>query len=585
MEAELNEMLDHSQSNFWQLVGYKGTGKSSVIRGCFGLYNESGVCKISGNTLFVYCSFNGVYVAPNTDLAKSEVAIREVVEGALYGALLVLRKEHAGRNGEVITEQGFYDFVLATKADILGRYYSDDAIIDPIKREIDAWKRGNRLTYRAVLLKYELSKLPTNVLDEPTNNNSRRLSRRQLVILFDDLEGITEPQNRRALVAVLPTLFNCLRNGVDFPAKFLVAHRPHSRDEFIQNGVWPPITIDFISNLTLSVLIKNRADQFVKHVEAGRELSERSTWTDSYRALWRLLTQFGAAHQEIVLALSNFCFRDSLRRLTLLMQQAAASEQLSENSGGSFVFSAAHSLPRLSPPKLLEMIGKRGHDWFVPEPRLGLVNIFENEADDTGTDLMMLLLLHWAKNQTLQHASRSPKLVDFEAFKCDMRGAAGNDAIGKNIEWAIKLALRHELFDAVLDHYDPTQILHHMMPRAEFLYDELGAGSALMELFLQDVYLDETQLSNFRADRRLPFLHTIRFCDVVADTEMALIDKFTDKQLLWDRVLRRKTVSKHAFSGLKRAWERWEGERPQDAARELTALEAKINAMEVRLDR
>ncbi len=52
-ENALKQICVYSQSGFWQLVGYTGTGKTSAIRGTFGLWGHNSANELKENCLLV----------------------------------------------------------------------------------------------------------------------------------------------------------------------------------------------------------------------------------------------------------------------------------------------------------------------------------------------------------------------------------------------------------------------------------------------------------------------------------------------------------------------------------------------------
>lgn len=86
-EPALREILSHDQSNYWQLVGYKGTGKSTTIKGCYGLWNKHSVVRFTGEALVLYCTFNSTDLNADEPTQVSLLALRQVIEGILGAAL------------------------------------------------------------------------------------------------------------------------------------------------------------------------------------------------------------------------------------------------------------------------------------------------------------------------------------------------------------------------------------------------------------------------------------------------------------------------------------------------------------------
>lgn len=579
IENELSEILSHDQSNFWQLVGYKGTGKTTAIRGGLRLWNSSSITRLVQETLIVYCSLNSTDLHSDDSEAKPADSVRLVVEGAIGAALDIVQSAQASRCGTKVTDHEFYDFLQRTKADVLFRYPITVNDNDPKIARLRSWEAANRLTYRAVQLKFELSRLPKSARPEAT---ATPFGKRQIVVIFDDIEGLPNKEARKALTMLISPLWNCLRNGVDYPTKILIAHRPHTRDEFMRNQTWTPITIEFVNALTLRTLLETRAEKFLEHTEAGRDLKSRHTWQESYAALWSLLTKYGTSEsQEVILALSNQCFRDSLGRLTNLVQHASTDRpQLGQTEGGGFSLSNISKLPQIPRANLIELIGMRGYQAFSTDEKIGIVNLFENSTDDADSDFLVMLLVHWAWLHTEQYAQNWPRLVDTHTLESHLnRALPGHPLLGRT-RWSVDRAEALGLLDDVLDQDDPSRVLHHLMPRADVLYQEMAHSSAILELGLQEFFMEEAELSNFQSDRRGTFMLACRFCMRIVEFERSLLSSCVDKKLLWDGIFHRKLISRQALTGLEKTWSRWSGDKPVGGSVELASLNKAIGKLE-----
>lgn len=579
MESELRSVLKHDQSQFWQLVGYKGMGKSSAIRGTFDLWEGSGVSKFLSNSLIIYCSFNSVDL-PSDGTSKSvQSAVRQVIEGVLGAALHTLREEHKKRNGIAVDNKEFIDFLKTTRKDILYRYpVDDDDSLDSGEGSLTAWKKSDRMTYRATRLKFEMSRLPADSTAE--DRASKPELKRQILIVLDDIEGLVEIEARKALTGLFAPLWNCFQNGVSFPSKILVAHRPHTRDEFTRNQIWTPNTIDFSTRLSLTKLLSHKAEVWLGNGDDGKVLRTRDSWEESYAALMSLLTRYGSqASQEVLLSLSNHCFRDSLTRLLNCMQ-TMRNDRANLNPGPSGSFKLPIAWPHLTRSELIEIIGRRGYDNFSPDEKEGVANIFENISDDESGDFLIPIALHWAVHQTSKYSNDWPKLIDFKSLHKYLKAALPDSDQLIRLPWAVKRCTMLGLVDDVLDQFDQNIILYHVMPRAKVLYGEIADNSVLLEFFCMDFFLDEPHLSNQRAESRGTFFQAIRFCALAVDFERKLLAAAVHKSVLWEKVFHRHLISRHMYSGLIGTWARWAGSKPVDGQRELNILEQKINKLE-----
>jgi hypothetical protein len=382
IENQLLEILKHDQSQFWQVVGYKGTGKSTTIRGCFDLWDGSGVSKIYRNTLVIYCSFNSVDLSLDASFNDVTVAVRRVIEGHIYDALRKIREKHLARGGKVITDHQFYLFLQETRGDLLYRWPEvGDSDTPEYMRQLNGLEKGDRMTSGAVRLKYEFSQLITTSEEGKSDDHGWN---KQVLFIFDDIEGLPNIKARTSLINMFAPLWCCFRNGVSFPLKILIAQRPHTRDEFIRSQIWNPTTnIEFNNSLSLLELLEHKSQVFFEHDPKGQKLKSRETFKESYNALKSLLTRYKERdHEELILALSNRCFRDSLTRLSCCLKSfhGDASAQSSAYQGA---FKLYGNWKNWTKADLIEALGRRGYDYFSPNERNGIPNIFENCHEDS----------------------------------------------------------------------------------------------------------------------------------------------------------------------------------------------------------
>jgi hypothetical protein len=169
-----------------------------------------------------------------------------------------------------------------------------------------------------------------------------------------------------------------------------------------------------------------------------------------------------------VLALSNYCFRDSLRRIANLIQHGASDRrQLGHTEGGGFSIPDMSKFPPIGRAELIELIGRRGYQSFAPDDKVGIVNLLENDSDDSSADFAILLLIHWTWHHTEHYSQNWPRLVDLKILQDHLeKSLPGHPMVGK-LQWAIERAQALGLLDDVLDQYDPERVLHHLMPRAD----------------------------------------------------------------------------------------------------------------------
>lgn len=583
-ENQLLEILKPDQSQFWQVVGYKGTGKSTLLRGCFDLWDGSGVSKIFRNTLVIYCSFNSVDLTSDASLNHTTTAVRHVIEGHIFDALDKLSEEHRKRGGKLVSDFHFYEFLKETRGDLLYRYPEiGDSDTPQYLTQLNGLKKCDRMTYGAARLKFEISQLTTL----ETENESDELGwNKQVLFIFDDIEGLPNIEARRSLITLFTPLWCCVRNGVSFPTKVLIAQRPHTRDELIRSQIWNPTTnIDFNNTITLSQLLQHKAEVFLENDSKGQKLKSRESFPESYDALMSLLTRYKERdHEEIILALSNRCFRDSLTRLANCLQSRHGEASIpSPVHPGAFKLSG--NRPPLTRANLIEILGRRGYEYFSPNEKNGIPNIFENCSEDSSRDFLILLLIHWGIHQTDNYQSDWPRLVDFFTLKEYLNRALPGSSLAKQLPWAIDRSTSLGLIDQVLDQNSPNRILYHVMPRAKLLYYELKDNSIIVGLCLGEFYFNEPELSVLRNETKGHFLRVIKFCAFIHKFELGVFEEAIEKDIVWKRIFQGFLLSRHVLTGIEATWERWITEKPAECLVELNQLRKLVKATETKYDR
>ena len=579
IENQLLEILKYDQSQFWQVVGYKGTGKSTTLRGCFDLWDGSGVSKIFRNTLVIYCSFNSVDIAYDASLNNTSLAVRRVIEGHIYDALHNIREEHHARGGKLITDYQFYLFLKETRGDLLYRWPEVGGSDTPeYMAQLAGLKCSDRMTYGAVRLKYEVSQLFT--ASEEIESDDAGWNK-QVLFIFDDIEGLPNIEARISLINMFAPLWCCFRNGVSFPLKILIAQRPHTRDELIRSQIWNSTTnIEFKNPLTLSELLQHKSRVFFEHDPKGQKLKNRDTFDESYTALMSLLTRYKERDQEeIILALSNRCFRDSLTRLACCLQSfhGDTSSQISAFQGA---FKLSGNWKNWTRADLLEALGRRGYDYFSPNEKNGIPNIFENCHEDSSCDFLILVIVHWGIQQTSNFQSDWPRLIDFFTLEVYLKKSLPGSNLEQRLPWAIDRCVALGFIDQVVDQSNPSKILYHIMPRAELLYHELKNNSSLVGLCYSEFYLDDPHLSTFRNETRGHFMRVLRFCGYICKFEAELLEEAIETDVLWVKIFHRNLLSTHVLTGIETTWDRWGGEKPADAFKELERLRKLVKETE-----
>ena len=581
MESEFTSVLEHDQSQFWQIVGYKGTGKSTVIRGSFDLWDGSGIQKLVANTLVLYCSFNSVDISGDASKSDIETAVRRVVEGVVNSGLQKVRYEHRRRGGTPVQTDKYVNFLEKIRSDLLYRY---QAIPEPGLSEAEihlkSWEKQDRLTYLATRLKFEFKELVEVSDPDNTLELNRSYLKKQILFVFDDIEGLLEIDARKSLARLITPLWSCLLNGVSFPMKMLIAQRPHTRDELIQSQLWNTITVNFSNSLSLTELINHKTRVWLDTHPESASLKSRETFPESYDWLMSLLIRYQENdHEEIILALSNRCYRDSLERLANCLQNIS-SDSTYHAGGSQGAFKLSPPAPPISRVNLLDMIGRRGYASYSPNHKNGIANILENRSQDGSGDFLILLCLHWAIVQTNLYSRAWPRLIDFETLRNYITLTLPGSSVSKALDWAIKRSVEMGLVDIVLDQYDLRKYMYHVMPRAEILYNELKENSVLVVLCHSCFYIEEDELARIFRKEMGDFSRATRFIRLVCDFEDKLHRDAVCKTTLWKYVFQQKLLSRHMLIGLEGTWKRWAGDKPVDAALELQELIKSVKMLE-----
>lgn len=580
-EQELHALLEFDQSHVWQFVGYKGTGKTTTMRGCFGLWDGSTVAMINGNTLMLYCSFNTVHLPLDPSRASVDSKVRQVIEGILGAGLDTIREENGARNGEKVNNPKFIDFIRKHKKDLLFRYpVPQDSRIPLEDAQLCAWEANDRMTYLASRLKYEFKELPSVLNTDNEDYLDGLGNKKQILIIFDDIEGLPDLAARKALTSTFHPLCNCLRNGIPYPLKILIAQRPHSRDELIRSQIWNPTSIDFSSSICLGDLLRHRTEIWLNYHHEGVNIRSRESWNESYSALMALLTRYkDNGNEEMILDLSNRCFRDSLSRLLNCLQNMPTDTPFSDTvDQGAFKLST--NWPTMSRFSLLDSLARRGYEIFSPNSKDGLPNIFENRVEDNFGDFLPLLMLHWLINHTNSYASNWPRLVDLNTFKDYMNWSLPEHRTTKVYNWSIERLCSMGLIDDVLDQDNIHKTLYHVMPRGQILYQELSKSSILAELGCSCFFVDEEYYAPFQDTAIGSFVRSIRFCSLLADFERHLFSDATSIRYLWNNIFHGKLLSRLVLSGLDGTWNRWTRDKPKNAQGELEKLKQTVTSME-----
>ncbi len=492
-ESKLQECLvgDPLIDKSLVFTGLTGSGKTTILRHVFDLETNANQSVIKGNMIIISIDFNrSQSSAKNAILSSLRAAIEKIVD--LYGI-----------DYPDITNEKFYEYIKARRLDFL--------YLDP--------KSTKTTSYREKMAVF-LDMLPTPfascqlqyIMDDP------KCQLELVVLIVDNIEAFMDPNAKNAKSRYLAPVIEALKlaecidqrgDKSKWQFNMLIACRHHiwrlmkgaygdNEEESIllQSYVATEQPYDLTDPIEINAIVEEREKVF------ARRQHDADKWQVAVGVVNTVLQSMENSIGNFVMQLELKDLRKSMSRMQeLILHRGLQRKTDDEISAGAFQIDSVEQFD-LTRVNLIRTIGLAEYKYYSDSNSI-IPNLLNNEQQE-GMELYILLTLNYFLIQcgyTAPAWDNSVSVSDFygkmiSIFKDD------NGELDYPFERSICFLIQHRLLLRSADQpqgevpglsIDEIRKIEYVYVSgaAIKLWEELGKSSALFQLFIDDVWIEE----------------------------------------------------------------------------------------------
>lgn len=506
-EKEITDFLDNPNHDIHYLVGYAGVGKTTVIRNYFRVFNRD-VVSNNGN-LILYHSFYSM--AP--DLESIDKSVISSLKNAIN--YLTGYKDTLTRilDNDEKYYNDFYNFILSNNQALLNEYPNNSKSIRKLKKGnpkitiLDFLEEHNTMAYTLMELKFCLTK------------NKKKYD--NFVIIFDDIES-KEIQYHNEIVSIAETIKKCLSANKEnaYTCKIIVSLRSTTCrlrnrhiEEAFRNIPENQLTIKTeVPNL--SEVVTKRLNEIIKHEDVINSIGNIDSWKTSYKVLEHILTKLYSKYDETIPKLTH---NNIFKSMSLLMKIVTNKRYFGKYEvyleNGAFILSNS-SYDNIKNDDVFYALALGENKYYHDCEDYYLSNIIHSHIEDGyECELIGLYLINYFINTKYNGNSlygskyESERAYDItkkilSIYAKNLNKEFKNSLAGK-IDFMLGFLYRGGiLLQSIRDieqdenplserKYDNRYLLYLSL-RGKMLYKLLSENSLLLELYLDDIDLDDS---------------------------------------------------------------------------------------------
>ena len=538
IEAQLQEYTHHTYTNNTCIIeGLTGSGKTMLVRHVFGIHAWK--AKVIDNTLIIPFSFdNGLH---NVDGETVEAKVGNLFARMIHAACDCLVTEFPNLKNVNKHVDEFYDSIKAHRQDLL---YSIEAYPAPPKElQMSALLKEIPLAFYSSALKFYLNQTDVCTIDN-------------VVIVIDDIEGIRPNSDDQDLISnnspishntdtsskkrneLLPVkagleLIECLQNkgesAIHWSLNTIICCRhyvsrmmktlPYSRSlvhvvegtvNYMQaiQAYAPCERIDLSESPPIIDIIRRRY-----YALRGKGKNSSEKWELAMSVVMELLER---VDDKIISFITDLTLQNNREAMKLIKQVVLNRRWVQREiypsfheSPGAFMIQDINQF-HATPVSLIRAIGMNESDIYHSQESL-IPNLLHNEQNPE-VDLFPLLTLKYflqmSGNESMDwHSFIS--ITDFYAFADDI---FSDEIYNASFRSSIKFLLMNRLllrsydqdqvdnYDLNLDTLDVVERVY-VSKLAVDLWNRLRLSSVFMEMYMDDIWVDEDFPSSVRVSK------------------------------------------------------------------------------------
>lgn len=494
-ENKLKECLEGDPLVDKSLVftGLTGSGKTTILRHVFELEINANQSVINGNTIIIPIDFN-----------RSQSSAQEAILSSLRAAIEKMVELYAIDYPD-IDNKNFYEYIKSRRPDFL--------FLDP--------KSTQNTSYKEKMTVF-LDKMPTPfascqlqyMMDQPA-------CQLQLVLLIvDNIEAFMDSNAKNAksryLAPVVEAfkLAECIDQRGDktkWQFNMLIACRHHiwrimkgiyvdnaKESVVLQSYVTTEHPYDLTNPIEVNYIVKKREEVF------ARKQHDPDKWKLAEKVVNTVLQSMGNSIGNFVTQLELKDLRKSMSRMQeLILHKGLQKKTDEEIAAGAFQIDSVEQFD-LTRVNLIRTLGLSEYKYYSDASSI-IPNLLYNEKQE-GIELYVLLTLNYFLIQCDYTEPTWDNSISVSDFYGKMEAIFKNDNgdLSSYFERSVCFLIQHRL---LLRSADQPQgevpgLSMDEMRKIEYVYvsgaavklwEELGKSSALFQLFIDDVWIDEKQ--------------------------------------------------------------------------------------------
>lgn len=505
-------------------TGLTGSGKTTILRHVFGLDANANKSVITGETIIIPIDFN-----------RAQSSAQDAILSSLRSAIQKI-SDLCGIPYPDIDNESFYQYVQDRRDDFL-RLNPKHTQNTPNSDRMDTFLETLPTTFASCQLQY--------IMDQP------QCHLKLVILIVDNIEAFLNPASKnkkeRYLSPVIEAfkLCDCIDQrgvGTKWCYNMIIACRHHiwriMKGEFTDNNqesallqsyVTTETPYDLANPVKVNDIVLNREEIF------SRKQRNSEKWNHSIKIVNTILHTMENSIGDFVLQLELKDLRKSMSRMRdLILHKGLQKKTDEEIETGAFNINSVEQFD-ISRVNLIRTIGL-GNLKYYSDLNSVIPNLLFNEQQE-GLELYPLLTLNYFLTQCGYSEPSWDNPVSIPEFYNTMKNIFGysDSELHRFCVRSVHFLLQHRLLlrsadqpqDEVpgLSLEDVKKIEHvYVSGSAVKLWEELGKSSALFQLYIDDVWLDEEWTDFFEEDGN-DIEHCLKYLSTLQRAEQKIYNR------------------------------------------------------------
>ena len=502
-------------------TGLTGSGKTTILRHVFGLENNASNPRFEGQIVIIPIDFNRSQKSPQDGILSSlRVAIEMICE-------------RCGIDYPDVDNEQFYSYIVEQRRDLLklnSKWRRSTSHKESMETLIDKMP----VTFASCQLQY--------VMDYQSNKF------KLVLLVVDNIEAFLDLNAKyshtRYLTPIIEAfkLADCIaqrRTPTQWRFNMVIACRHHiwriMKGEFsnnnpenalLQSYVTTEVPYDLADPVKVTEIVQKREEVFSKK---QRDLEK---WNTAVEVVNTILQSMENNIGNFVLQLELKDLRKSMPKLReIILHKGLQKVPDKQIVDGAFQIGSIEQFD-LSRVNIIKVIGLGSHKYYSDQTSI-IPNLLVNDQTE-GMELFVLLTLNYFLISCNYLEPTWDNSVSISEFYADMEFIFKDQyysAFYKNFQTSIQILIKHRLLLRSADQSQSevpglslTEIEKienvYVSGAAIVLWHELGKSSALFQLFLDDIWLDE-DTDYFYSDGN-DIEHCVKYLGTLYDAEQKI---------------------------------------------------------------